>query len=440
MASWLDPLLYAAILVAVWSLLKMRIGLFFIAINQAIVLRAFSGIVLYGQPKTQAFLPGALFAPSAVETAIGIFAISVPLTALFAVLPYRGAQASEPAVLPAIPRWVLAVMGLYFVVYAVSLRTIFTTQYAGQGQIIFDAPSGGLQGFATGAFIYELYRRVRVGSLTPLRASGYLFGLLFITDYSKGGTGLATSYLLAGVALFFSTRTGLRHRLLPVGAVLIAVTLTAMFIRTARTTLHQGGTSTLVEAAESIQTAESRRAETGEGLEDRMNGPQLAAHTLECVWLYDTGRSREWRSYYLPFIYTFQPSFLLKPLGITRPKEAAWELGDYFIHGGGIFCWGEMYWNGGYFCVFVVTLAMVALAWLVDTRRDRSLWLVLFACMFTPTLLQGTQYGITYPMRGLANSILAAILFIPAYLAARKRQNQAKPPLLGRLASDDLAS
>lgn len=412
------------------ALARLRIGLFFIAINQAIALRALDGIVVYGQPRSQWFLPQALFSQSQLELTSGIFWISVPLTLLFVLLPGGAHDDGTAQQWPPLPKWVLWLAGIYFAVLVVSVRTIFTGAYASEGQLVFHAPSGGVQAMMTSAVIYELYRRVRVGAVSAPRAFLYLSGLLFLTDFSKGTTGFATSFLLCGTALFFSTRSGIRRRLLPLVAAVALVATTAMIVRTVRQSLHESGTSAVTAAARTIESSETRRAETGEGLEDRMNGAQIAAHTLECVWLYENGRGREWRSIYNPLIYTFQPAFLVKWLGLQRPKEAAWELGDYFIHGGGVFSFGEMYWNGGYLCVFLVSLALLALTWFIDTHRSRSIWALLFACMFTPSLLQGMQYGLSYPARGLSNAVLAVILFTPLVHGWQSRRRKAGLDLL----------
>lgn len=408
-----EALFLLAAFASVMALVRLRTGLFFIAMNQAIALRALDGVVEFGQPASQFFLPHALFSETNLQVAAGIFAISVPLTLLFVALPGSTTVELAPSALPPLPRWVLWALAVYFVVFIVSVRTIFTGAYASEGQVVFSAPSGGVQALMTSAVIYELYRRVRLQSMSPSRASLILGGLLFLTDYSKGTTGFATSFLLSGTALFFSVRTGIRRRLVPVLGALALVGVIAMIVRTVRQTLHERGTAAISAAAATLESAESRRSETGEGLEDRMNGAQIAAHTLECVWLYENGRGREWRSIYNPVIYTFQPAFLVKALDLERPKEAAWELGEYFIHGGGIFAFGEMYWNGGYLCVFLVTLVLLGFTWFVDTRRSRSLWILLFACMFVPSLFQGVQYGLAYPARGVANALLAALLFLP---------------------------
>lgn len=422
MTSLISVFFYCSVFATAWALLRARTGLFFLALNQVVVLRALDGIVRYGQPRSQAFLPIVLFSPSNIETVVGIFAITVPLTVLFTLLPDAIGSRRADAVLPPLPKWALWLLGVYFLAFIASTRTIFTVAYAAKDQVVFEAPSGGVQALATGLLIYELYRRVKFENWSPYRASGVLTALLFLTDYSKGTTGFATSFLIVGTVLFFSIRRGIRRRVFPALGILALAGALTMFVRTARQSLHTGESQAVITAAETITTAEQRRSQTGEGLEDRMNGAQVAAHALECAWLYDNGRSRDWRSIYNPIIYTFQPAFLLKPLGLVRPKEAAWELGDYFIHGGGILIFGEMYWNGGYLCVFVVSLAMLALAWYVDTRRDASLWLVLLACNFTPMLLQGTQYGMAYSMRGLSNGLLASAAMIPLYVAAVRRR------------------
>jgi len=416
-------LFYWSVGVTLLALLRLRIGIFFISVHQATALRAFANIAQYGQPRSQAFLPTMIFGQEGLETSGVIFLISGMLTTLFVALPasIRHRPPHTQLTIPPVPTWGLWAIGIYLAIFTVSVKTIFTGSYATQGQILFDAPSGGVQAIVVGTIIYELYRRVQARKLTPLRAFIAFLIICFVTDYSKGSTGFATGFLMTGIFLFCSTQTGIVKRWVPLIGALSLIILMALLIRTARHTLHQDGIDALTSAGSTLTSAESSRSENAEGIEERSNGSQIAAHVLECVWLYDNGYDRQWRSFYNPILYTFQPAFLMKILNIEREEEAAWELGRYFVHGGGLFIFGEMYWNGGYLCVFLMTASLLALAWFVDTRRDVSFNALLFACMFTPSLFQGTQYGVTYPARGFSNAVLAILIFRLARWASASR-------------------
>jgi hypothetical protein len=114
---------------------------------------------------------------------------------------------------------------------------------------------------------------------------------------------------------------------------------------------------------------------------------------------------------YNPILFTFEPAFLLEPLGITRPKDAPWELGEYFVHGGGIFVVGELYWNGGYLCVAIVVALILGAAYLCDTRyRTSFVWLMLL-CQFAPTLLMGVGYGFAQVSRGFINGLIVLAVY-----------------------------
>jgi hypothetical protein len=433
MATAFNILFAGATFAAIVAFLRMRTGVFFIAANAAIALRAFANIAQFGQPDSQSFLPRGLFSEARLESAAWIFVIVVPLSLLFAILPSPPAThgRKQPAPnLPPLPRWVLILLALYFLVYIASMRTILAGAYASEGQIRFEAPAGGVQALMVGLVTYELYRRVRDAGMSPFTAFAILAGLFLLTDYSKGATGFATGFLLNGAFLFFSTRTTARRRLLPLVCIVLTIATLALVIRAVRQRLHDDGTEVLASATSGLVTAETDRERNAEGIEERSNGAQIAAHTLECVWLYESGHDRGWRSLYNPILYTFQPAFLLKALDMTRPREAAWELGDYFIHGGGIFVFGELYWNGGYFCVFSMTLALLLTTWYVDVSRYRSIAALVLACQFTPALLQGTQYGVAYGIRGLSNGLIA-LLILKLLNYARRRVPIATPELTG---------
>ena len=160
-------------------------------------------------------------------------------------------------------------------------------------------------------------------------------------------------------------------------------------------------------------------------MEGTGNGVQYAAHVLACISLYEAGISREWRSIYESLANTFRPSFLQEPLGLWRPKEAAWELGEYYVHGGGIFVLGELYWNGGYPCAIIVLTALLWFCWRCDSGPRTGFTWLLILCNFAPSLLQGTGYGFSQITRGAVNGGIA--LAIAAL--ARRRWRPAMQPL-----------
>jgi hypothetical protein len=414
-----------ASLAALVAIARLRPGLFFLAVNQAVALRAFTGIAEYGQPASQAFLPPTLFTDGQLETAATIFGLSVPITWVFILIPSAPTRVQKPLAAP--PKWTLWASAIYFAGFAVAVKTIFFQGYASEGQTRFAYPAGGVEALMMGFLIYELCRRVRDRGLSPTRAFFILLGVAVVTNYSKGSTGLVTGFLVTGAVLFFSTRKRPLQRWIPLAGVFVVITALGLFVRTVRPYLYQQGTDALSSASESLSSVEADRPLTGEGLEERTNGTQLAAHVLECISLYDRGIDRGWRSYYYPILYTFQPQFLLSALGMKRPQEPAWELAEYFTHGGGIFVFGEMYWNGGFLCVIMVTCSICLMAWLVDSRRNSSTTSLLMCCMFIPSLMQGTQYGITYPMRGISNGCIAVIIYWAFSWMRRHAQSRPQP-------------
>jgi hypothetical protein len=228
---------------------------------------------------------------------------------------------------------------------------------------------------------------------------------LFLTDYLKGLTGLATGYLLLAGCLFLRQEGGLARYSVKILTLLAAAALSAVVMRGVRVHLHEQGLGAVSSYVTSLTSVEGHTATAGEGIERTANGTQYACHMLECIDLYERGISRSWASIYRPIEYTFKPAPLLSALGLSRSPEAAWELMDHFIHGGGIFVLGELYWNGGYLCVFVMMLFFVGLAKLCDERCMTSPAWALVAICYGGTLLMGFGYGVAQIMRGLINSV-----------------------------------
>jgi hypothetical protein len=229
---------------------------------------------------------------------------------------------------------------------------------------------------------------------------------LFITNYSKGSTGFATGYALSAMMFWPIERYRAARRVMISLALVASVGLTAYVVRGVRQEFFEKGIDSITQYLRTSNEGESHRAQTSQGFEAAGNGTQYACHTLECVQLYESGISRGWRSIYDPLIYTFEPSFLLEPFGLTRPIEAAWDLARYYLQGGGIFVLGELYWNGGYFCVLIVFGFLIVLTFYCDTRfRSSPFWLMMFA-QFVPTFFMGVGYGFAQIIRGAINGLL----------------------------------
>jgi hypothetical protein len=374
-----------------------------------IILRALATIDEFGQPRSMGYLPSSVFDPSRMETAANIFVIVTAFSIVSVCMPAFSRR--EVQSLPALPKWTLWAMGIYFVALAIGSRTVFSTGYATEAQKVFYVPQGGVMPCLQGLVVYELYRRVHLEKYSTVRAFVVLFMLLLVTDYSKGLTGSATGLVFVTAFLLLGRGGNPWTRPLKLGTVLVVAGLFAMVIRQSRGIMHLEGSAAVAAASDQIVSAEVNRASSAEGLETLTNGEQYACHILECVMLYDWGYGRQWRSFYLPIVYTFQPLFIMDWMGWERELDATWELARHFIHGGGIAIFGEMYWNGGYLCVVIATFVSIALAYLADTRRDASFGWLIFHIMYAQTLLQGVGYGINYLFRGSIN----ALLMIAAY-------------------------
>lgn len=393
--SSLSILWWISGLVAAIALLRRRPASFLCAANQLSTLRSLMLIQLHGQPKSQSFVPGDVFQPHNLEIAAQIFTISTGVLLISIALPSRR-QGSTPPRLPAIPRGLLAVIAIFLLLAMASSETILSHGYTDPDRLLFGFNFGGLSMLVDSLVLYEVARRVMTGSMKAISGFGFLFVVFMFTDYLKGSTGLATGYLFCAAILLLGSQGRGVASWLRIGAALAAVVLLALLVRTVRSNLYEKGAQSVVGA--------SRRLWSGQKQES--NGDQTAAHVLECITLYDSGNSREWRSIYDPLLYTIEPSFLLRPFGITRPIEAAWELARYFIQGGGIFVLGEFYWNGGLFCVAVMTALLALWCYLIDTRWRLSFGWLMMMCLFTPGLLMGFGYGFAQIFRGLSNGLL----------------------------------
>ncbi|MBS2021162.1 MAG: hypothetical protein JST92_02045 [Deltaproteobacteria bacterium] len=425
MLFWVTLLCAALALVRLWP------GLFVVAINQAGVLRALGNIEQYGQPWSQSFVPSGVFSLENLTIARNVFALCTLILAVAVTWPSRAREQIQAASLPRLPRWVYVPLGIYVLVVIVSKRTIFSVAYNEPDQVLLEFSLSGGHVFIMSAVLYEVLCLVRAGSLKPLWAFAGIVALFVATDYSKGQTGVGGGYLLAAAFACFGAldpadRPRRQRMLLLVGAVATMFVLT-LGVRGVRASLAREGAGSVTSFVQPANDKEANTARTGEGAETFGNSVQYAAHVLECISLYEGGLSREWRSVYLPVVYTFEPSFLAGPLGFTRPREAAWELMDYYVHGGGIYVPGELYWNGGYLCVALVFAALIAFCRRCDVRYGASAaWLIMFA-WFLPNLLQGIGYGFAQVSRGVFNGLLALAVWKVGAIVMRGRR-RAEPP------------
>ncbi len=400
-----DALLVANFLLTLAALARLRPATLIVAGNMLPVIRALSLAAEFGQPRSQAFLPASVYSHDSLALAAIVFAIETALLALFVLWPEPAAPAVRQP-LPEVPRWLRWVLGAYLLLVTFSSRTILTHSYTDPDRMIFGMNLSGAHALLASIVLYEVVRRVKCGLVKP--ASGFVFvlGLFLATDYLKGATGFATGYIVTASMLLFREEPRRLRRWLLLGASMASGLLLALAVRGVRATLYSQGTGAVSTFSEQLGSQERGASQSGEGLELFANGAQYAAHLLECVALYEAGVSREWRSVYLPLEYTFKPSFLVEPLGLSRPKEAAWELAEYYIHGGGIFVLGELYWNGGFLCVALVFAAILWVCRRCDLgSRSSAVWLLL-VCEFAPSLLQGVGYGFAQVSRGLLNGLV----------------------------------
>ena len=410
----------------VLALIRLRPATLIIAGNHLATLHALGRITQFGRPAAQAYTPDSVFSPVYIATGVNLLAMTTMTLACFALLKPNKKPESRMS-LPPVPRTILFAIFCYYLLEIFSSKTIAQEAYSSDAWTVFGVNLGGLNALMHSLMVYEVFRRVYDGLLKPFRGFLFIVAVFILTDYSKGITGIATGYVVASAVLLAGFEKNLKVRWVSlIGGVAMVVGL-AFVVRGVRASLYSGGLATVQSVA------------GGAGIDahgdsaDSSNEMQYAAHLLECITLYDAGLSREWRSIYNPIIYTLEPSFLLEPLGIERPREAAWELGDYYVGGGGIYVIGELYWNGGYLCEFLVFLFIVWWAFMCDTRyRESRAWLVL-ACTFAPAILQGFGYGFAQIARGALNGLW---IFAGYWALSRLGSRSSRPPILRRTLGD----
>jgi hypothetical protein len=421
-------LVAAAAALAFW---RIRYGLFVMCANQVVALQAFRNIRAFGQPITLAYLPPEVFTPPNIAAAEEVFAVFSVMLAVGVLLP-EGARTPRPE-LPRLPRVLLWAIAVYFSFYFVVRGTIVEGPH-GADRIQGLNLTGGLYPFAWALVLLELRRRIEAKEISQRRALAVVGVGLFLLDYLKGVTGLPTG--IVGLAVFTLGLPGAEptaearpsQDMLKFAVAFLAVAvLSAGLVRGVRSTLgSEGLAASLDRYAEQLSLYNDAEV-SGEGLEGRANASQTAAHVLMCTLLYDSGYDRDWRSVWGAFEYTFKPSMLTGPLGLERSREAAWELGDYYVHNGGINVIGELYWNGGLTCVVIVGGILILLIYACDTRGKRSVWWFGLSLAVGPGLLQGYGYGFAQIFRGFANGIVYVFpLLALAYYLQWQREKAAQ--------------
>jgi hypothetical protein len=408
-------------LLALIALYRIRPATLFFAGNQFITLRALSDFRQYGRPPGEEYLPASIFSLDRLEIAANIFLITTPLLAIATMLPTPQRPPTPTEKLPALPRWLLYLLAAYVIAFFFSMKSIFVQAYATPEQYNYFFGFYGVNPLLFSLILYEVYRRVRVGQLKSHSALIVLFAIFTLTGYLKGSTGQTTGYLLCSAVLLFGARAGAssRNRWIAMALSIALIVSLSAVTRAVRGSLSTEGTGAITSFLSSATSSGERFTPHAHGsVEYESNSIQYAEHTLECIALYEAGHSREWRSVYNPLIYTFEPSFLLEPLGIQRPREPGWELGDWFIHGGGLYVSAEMYWNGGYLCVALVTAFILFITHMCDTRFASSFVWLTFMCQYVPESLAGYGYGFAHVVRGLFN----ALIVLGVYQLFRSRQ------------------
>lgn len=399
-------LLLASVGLALVAVYRQRPATFIYASSQALLLRSLLTFAEEGRPETLSYTPRWVFSVDILSVAANIFCISVAMLAISLVLPAPGGRL-DPHSLPPLPRWALWVLGAYFLVLVVSQRSIFFVAYASEGQQVFDVPMGGVQTIMSSTLLYEVCRRVWIRQWSVVRGLAVVGAVFLLTDFIRGATGIAMGYIVVTAMLLWqSTQTRLRAAAY-VLALIACVSIFSMLVRMTRGDVHQEGLASVEAAADKLTSNEGGAGHADEAA----SGPQFATHVLDCIALYDAGRSREWRSLSDPVIFTFEPSFLTGPLGLERPVSAPWELSSYFIHLGGLSVFGEAYWNGGYLGVFVFLTLILGLCYFCDSRyRSSFAWLILLLNV-APVLLAGLNYGFSYEFRAVVNGLLQLAVF-----------------------------
>jgi hypothetical protein len=407
-----DLLLIGNAAIALIALYQLRVCTLLLAGNNTLVSLSLGGIQRYGPPATQTFLPVCVFSDENLSTAFVIMAISLASLVGFTIIS-AGRHIRIGPDAPAVPRYVLIAIAAYLALLTISTSTVFTGAYVVGQEIRYDMNAGGLHALLCSLIIYELARRRLLFAISARKAFFVIFAVFAVTGYAKGATGFPAGYLVVSAVLMLP-HSGAARRLrnmARIAGVMGGIVLLSLMVRSVRANLHEEGAGAVTAFAQGVAQSEAQRETSGQGLEATANASQSATHILECVTLYDGGVSREWRSIYDVVEYTFKPSFIVRAFDWKRSKEAAWELADHFIHGGGINVLGEFYWNGGLLCVLIMATALSFFCFLLDDKwRGSPFWLLMLT-QFAPSFLMGYGYGFAQVSRGAINGLLVAAVY-----------------------------
>jgi hypothetical protein len=420
-----DTQLMLMLVAVVGALVQRRPNILIFSANHIVVLLAARNLELRGPPPAFHYLPPMLFAPSMLRDAADVLSVPTFMLLVAGVVRLNVRPRTEP--LAKVPTGVLWVLAAYFAVLLFSTRTLFQTVYASADQTLYGASAGGgIYVLAWAVTTFELRRRVDAGQMSAGQSLGLVAGMILFLDFLKGTTGIAAGIVTTvGFLVFIPgllaegraseapqlTRRSTWRGIAAAALLMISLGGVVMFVRNSRTYIATEGIDGAAVIAFRRLTSLSS-SESEEGLEGAANGTQGAAHVLMCVALYDNQHSREWRSIWGPFEYTVKPAVLVAPLGLTRSREAAWELGDYFIHGGGINTFGEFYWNGGYLCLILMSAVTIGFLLALDVLARRHWGWFALACCVAPGLVQGYGYGFAQVFRGVANGLIFFLPFI----------------------------
>ncbi len=390
--------------------------------------RALSKVVIHGPPPSQIHLPPDLFREEYLAIAQNVFGLATVILAV-AILRPTGALPPREAAFPPVPKWALALSLLYLGLVALATRTIATAAYGTEESVVLDGNlRAGGQALFSSVLLYELYRQADLRKMRVLVAAGLFFLLFLITNYIKGSTGLASGYVIVAFILFFSLEQRRSKRFLMLSAGVAMVVGLTVVVREIRYSFFETGFEAMEKAVSGREEFdEPLGVEAQDDMEARSNGAQYAAHCLECIYLYERGISRGWRSLIGPLEYTFKPSIVLGPLGLERSKDAPYELAEYFSHFGGIYVLAEAFWNGGYLGILVIWTFIVLVASACDRRYATSASWLFIACNFAPGLLMGMGYGFNQVMRGLINALLVLGAYKVFILLGRRPVPVANP-------------
>ncbi|MBN8610220.1 MAG: hypothetical protein J0L92_06535 [Deltaproteobacteria bacterium] len=437
---------------AAFAFVRMRPAILVFSANHAAVVLGLMHIDEGGRPLRYAYNPQFLFETDTVARALEICLVPTILLACAALVP--GPTNPPPRrSLPRIPTPLLVIIGGYLLLIAASSRTIFEASYTSVDQGSSGGLTGGIYPLAWAFVLLAMRERIDAGAIRPSRAFAGVVALLVVLDFSKGSTGLAAGVFVAALLLVYvpgmlrdaaatQPRTSAdtsaasepratprqTARVLGIAAVIVVALVTlVVLIRGSRAEMSRVGVVDALAAATETLAADDDVV----GIESRANGDQGAVHVLMCAALYDGGISREWRSVWGPFEYTFKPSLLMRWLNLTRSPEAAWELMDYFIHLGGINTFGEFYWNGGFLCLFVMSFLLIGALFWLDVASRWSTVALAMSCAVIPNLVQGYGYGFAQIFRGFSNGALF-VLPVLAYLRYVEWERSKKKHALSR--------